>query len=532
MKALKITLFLSVIAAFSPHAGNSQDQFQFLIWGPADEEAHSIIQTRDGGYAIAGHTRNFGAGNSDMYVIKINNAGLIEWTVTAGGPHNDYAYNIIQTYDGGYIVGGDTRSFPYNGNNIYILKLDSAGSVQWEKVISGFAAGSFSNDFFSSIIETNDSAFVISAGTSNLDAGFSGLQIFKLNRNGTVLWNRVLRGGVGRHIIQTSDNGFALGGHVNNSMGITKLDENGNVQWSRAVGGVPQDAALSIIQSSDGGFVLAGDGLSFSASGNMYIAKFDSAGSLQWTRYVGGSSIRTIAREIVQTYDGGYAVGGNRRVAGGQFYAFLVKLDSNGEVQWSRIFGTDLWNEFCRSMKQTSDSGFIMAGYRNTGFSSDVYIIKLDKEANTCANMTNVVSVNGTGGMVTMTNPTSIFPGYIVTEPQSTKSSGGNFVTLCGLVGTGGTGNSELPESFELAQNYPNPFNPSTVISYSLPVNSNVTLKVFDILGKEVVTLVDENQNAGNYNVEWNALEFSSGIYFYQIETKEYSKIKKMILLK
>lgn len=509
----------------------AQDQFQFLIWGPANEEARSIIQTRDGGYAIAGHTRNFGAGNSDMYVIKINNLGLIEWTVTAGGPNNDYAYNIIQTYDGGYIVGGDTRSFPNNANNIYILKLDSAGSVQWEKVISGFAAGSSSNDFFYSVIETNDSSFVISASTSNLDAGFSGVQIFKLNRNGAILWNRVLRGGVGRYIIQTSDKGFALGGHINNSMGITKLDENGNVQWSRAVGGIPQDAALSIIQSSDGGFVLAGDGLSFAASGNMYIAKFDSAGSLQWTRYVGGSSITTIAREVVQTYDGGYAVGGYRRVAGGDPYAFLVKLDSNGEVQWSRIFGTDLWNEFCMSIKQTSDSGFIMAGYRNTGFSSDVYIIKLDKEANTCANMTNVVSVNGTGGMVTMTNPTSIFPGYIVTDPQSTISSGGNYVPLCGLVGIGNN-NFNHPESFELAQNYPNPFNPSTKINFAIPKNGFVSLRVFDITGKEIATLVNENLQAGFYEYDFNAATLPSGVYFYRLESNEFREVRRMILMK
>lgn len=89
-----------------------------------------------------------------------------------------------------------------------------------------------------------------------------------------------------------------------------------------------------------------------------------------------------------------------------------------------------------------------------------------------------------------------------------------------------------IPEAFSLSQNFPNPFNPSTVINYQLPVNSNVTLKVYDVIGREVATLVNGRQSAGYYYVTFNAVNLPSGVYFYQLNTDQKSSIKKMLLLK
>jgi hypothetical protein len=91
---------------------------------------------------------------------------------------------------------------------------------------------------------------------------------------------------------------------------------------------------------------------------------------------------------------------------------------------------------------------------------------------------------------------------------------------------------SSLLNQFTLEQNYPNPFNPKTVISYQLPVSGNVTLKVYDLLGREVATLVDEYRVAGRYEIEFNASELSSGIYFYKLQAGKYAETKKMILLR
>lgn len=89
-----------------------------------------------------------------------------------------------------------------------------------------------------------------------------------------------------------------------------------------------------------------------------------------------------------------------------------------------------------------------------------------------------------------------------------------------------------IPIDFLLEQNYPNPFNPYTNIKFTIPNNSMVTLKIYDILGKEVATLINEELNAGSYSRTWNAVNMASGIYFYQLSTKNNNLIKKMILIK
>jgi hypothetical protein len=86
--------------------------------------------------------------------------------------------------------------------------------------------------------------------------------------------------------------------------------------------------------------------------------------------------------------------------------------------------------------------------------------------------------------------------------------------------------------TYELSQNYPNPFNPVTQIQYSLEKSSNVTLRVFDILGREVATLINENQNAGRHVVDFDASNFASGIYLYRLEAGSFIQVKKMILMK
>jgi hypothetical protein len=90
----------------------------------------------------------------------------------------------------------------------------------------------------------------------------------------------------------------------------------------------------------------------------------------------------------------------------------------------------------------------------------------------------------------------------------------------------------KLPREFSLSQNYPNPFNPMTVISYQLPVGGNVILKIYDILGNDMVTLADEYSPTGKYEVEFNAANLPSGVYFYQLKAGEFIQTKKMLLLK
>ncbi len=100
--------------------------------------------------------------------------------------------------------------------------------------------------------------------------------------------------------------------------------------------------------------------------------------------------------------------------------------------------------------------------------------------------------------------------------------------TMAGISSTGG----EVPSSYILKQNYPKPFNPTTVINYQLPASNFASLKIYDVLGNKVATLVNEKQNSGTYSVDWNASNYSGGVYFYKLIAGEFTQTKKMILQK
>jgi hypothetical protein len=224
-----------------------------------------------------------------MYVVKLDSGGNVQWTKTIGGSSDDEAYSIIQSSDGGYVVAGWTWSFGAGNYDIYVVKLDSSGNVQWTKTIGGS-----SDDRAYSIIQSSDGGYVVAGWTLSFGAG-------------------------------------------NYDMYVVKLDSGGNVQWTKTIGGSSDDRAYSIIQSSDGGYVVAGWTLSFGAGNyDIYVVKLDSGGNVQWTKTIGGSSDDR-AYSIIQSSDGGYVVAGRTRSFGAGSYDFyVVKMDANGNVCFSQ----------------------------------------------------------------------------------------------------------------------------------------------------------------------------------------------------
>ena len=122
--------------------------------------------------------------------------------------------------------------------------------------------------------------------------------------------------------------------------------------------------------------------------------------------------------------------------------------------------------------------------------------------------------------------------GYIILTSNASGSPDSLAVNGKGETLTNINNNPSTPLSFSLSQNYPNPFNPSTKIKYELPVASKVTIKIYDILGREVTTLVNKSQNAGRYEIEFNANNLPSGVYIYQIRANEFISARKLMLIK
>jgi uncharacterized delta-60 repeat protein len=383
------------------------------IGGTNGDVASSIQQTSDGGYIVAGNTLSFGAGNQDFLIIKLNSSGNIQWSRAIGGIDSDQAQSIQQTSDGGYIVAGLIYFLIPGNYDVLIIKLDSSGNIQWSRAIGGT-----NYDSAVSIQQTSDGGYIVAGRTRSFGAGNYDALIIKLNSSGNIQWSRAI-GGTNEDdavsIQQTSDGGYIVAGYTN-SFGagnsdalIIKLNSSGNIQWSRAIGGTNDDRAFSIQQTSDGGYIVAGGTWSFGAGNyDVLIIKLDSSGNIQWSRAIGGTN-RDLASSIQQTSDGGYIVaGGTWSFGAGNYDVLIIKLDSSGNIQWSRaIGGTN--DDYANSIQQTSDGGYIVAGWTYSfGAGGDVLIIKLDSSGN-ISGCGNVLNVSPTNTSISPTN-TSVSP--------------------------------------------------------------------------------------------------------------------------
>jgi hypothetical protein len=159
--------------------------FEKTIGGSSDDRAWSIVQSSDGSYAVAGYTYSFGAGGSDFYVVKLDSAGNVQWTKTIGGSSSDYALSIIQSSDGSYAVAGYTYSFGAGGSDFYVVKLDSAGNVQWTKTIGGS-----SSDYALSIIQSSDGGYAVAGYTYSFGAGGWDMYVVKMGPLGDICWSQ------------------------------------------------------------------------------------------------------------------------------------------------------------------------------------------------------------------------------------------------------------------------------------------------------------------------------------------------------
>ena len=302
------------------------------------DEPYSIIQTKDGGYAVAGKKKDY-----DSYAAKLNSKGIIVWNKTFGGSKTDEVRSIIQTSDGGYAVAGYTNSKGNGRYDVWVLKLNSTGTIVWDKTFGGA-----DNDMAYSIVQTKDSGYAVT-GTSRVNNNEVVLQVLKLDSTGTTVWSKIFRGHEsipifargteGRSIIQTSDGGYAVAGfsangNRNHTQLLTlKLDSNGNEVWKKTFGSTPNSysRAYSIVQTKEGGYAVAGY---TNGKGNgqddVWVLKLNNTGTIVWDKTFGGAN-QDNAYSIVQTKDGKYVVAGRTNSKGnGRYDVWVLKLDANG----------------------------------------------------------------------------------------------------------------------------------------------------------------------------------------------------------
>ena len=302
------------------------------IGGSGVDLGYSIIQTKDKGYAVSGFTSSYGAGRNDFYVIKLDSVGNLQWTKTIGGNGDDESNSIVQTRDGGYGIAGTTYSYDSGNVNAYIVKLDSSGNFLWSKIIgTGLTWGFY-------MIGTKDGGFMITGLTNNCNISvYRNYLALKLDSMGNIQWEKSVGGDYydyGYSVIQTKDGGYALTGWSDSfisgvpSLYVVKLDSSGTLQWGTAIGNY--NNGYSIVQCNDGGYIAAGWSQFYGAGyGDVYLVKLDSSGVVLWTKTFGGDSLEK-GYSIITTEDKGYAVAGFTKSYGsGNEDVYIIKLDSN-----------------------------------------------------------------------------------------------------------------------------------------------------------------------------------------------------------
>jgi uncharacterized repeat protein (TIGR02543 family)/uncharacterized delta-60 repeat protein len=430
-KTILIAIILIIFISFA----SLYAQWARTYGGSDYDSAYSIQQTSDGGYIVAGRTGSVGAGIYHIWVLKLSSTGTIDWQHTYGGSGDDEAYSIQQTSDGGYIVAGRTTSFGAGDCDAWILKLSSIGDVEWQRTYGG--SGSDSAD---SIQQTSDGGYIVAGDTNSITGYYHDFWVLKLSSTGDVEWQRTYGGSVydfADSIQQTSDGGYIVAGQTNSfgagsgDFWVLKLSSTGDVEWQRTYGGSGNDNANSIQQTSDGGYIIAGITGSFGAGGNCdtWILKLSSTGDVEWQRTYGGSGDDN-ANSIQQTSDGGYIVAGQTTSPGARSNDFWIfKLSSTGDVEWQRTYG-GRYSEMANSIQQTSDGGYIAAGYTQwfSAGNDDFWVLKLYSDGDIDASCDFIGSLN-----VTITD-TLISPVDTSITPQDTDVT--PLDTMCSIQDT------------------------------------------------------------------------------------------------
>ena len=523
---------------------------------------------------------------SNAYILKFNSNGVRQWATYYGGSRTDKGYSIISDGNNNVLVTGYTWStnFPlYNpgggayfqdtiiGNeyDTFILKFSPNGTRQWATYYGGSAddrgysitTDNNNNIFISGTTEsTNFPLLNPGAGAYFQDSVVGDFDIFilKFNSNGVRQW-ATYYGGI------ALDYGFSIDTDILNNIIVIGNTESTNFPLYNPGGG-------AYFQDTN-----AGNGY------GTFILKFTSNGIRQWATYYGGSSydysysVTTDVNNNILITGSTFSVDFPLQNPGGASYfqstilgiqdIFILKFSSNGIRQWATYYGGNL-AEYGGSIFSSNNNNILITGktrsldfpvqnpggyvyFQSThsGGTDDAYVLKFNSTG--VRQWATYYGGNGEddGKSITADNNNNILiSGYTesMNFPLKNPGTGAYFQnTLFGLrdafiLGFDSSGvitdiqhmSAKIPKDFKLHQNFPNPFNPVTNIKFDLSKNGFVTLKVFNILGKEMTTLVNEKLSAGSYETEWDGSNYPSGVYFYRLVTDDFKQIKKMILVK
>lgn len=518
--------FFFIVQTATVYAQAPSVQWQKAYGGSGSDGLISAIKTNDGGYllggfstsGISGEKSEPNRGKEDYWVVKIDASGILQWDKTYGGDSTDYLQSVIQTSDGGYMLagytqsdmGGDLTDTTYGYFDTWIIKTNASGSKLWDRTYGG---SGWNTDGIVSIRQTTDGGYlmwIVSAGGINniktdSSRGASDYWFVKTDSIGNIVWQKTIGGSGIDHILsvdETLDGGYVIGGFSWSGIGgdkttasfggfdywVVKLDSLRNIQWQKEYGGSSFEHLMSIKQTPDNGFIMTG----FSQSGisgnktepgrgmyDYWTIRTDANGNILWQKAFGGSGAEENRGGMLSAFDGGYlhvgfsqsGISGEKSESSrGMDDFWLVKTDGNGNIQWDKTWGGDS-TEFLYSSLQTSDGGYLIAGWSLSGISGD----KTE-------------------------SPRGEFDFWVIkTTPDI-------------------SGTAENNQQQDKVTLFPNPFsNTATIrINTEIEKGQSFALIIYDNNGKEALRI-------GNITTQQTTISragLKSGIYFYRLESE------------
>ena len=559
--------YFLVCLMFTLHQVYSQSSFSFTYGTSGWDEAYDVELDDNGNFIIAGVAAyNF----YDMCLIKMNSAGDTLWTKKYGGTgDDDGAYALSKSGDGGYILAGWTNGPLSAGDyDMYVVKVNNAGTFQWEK-----AFGTSSKEWANDVILTTDGNYLI-AGYSSATAQKYGFAV-KLSTNGDTIWTKIgFTSDINKmqefySVQNTSDSCYIFCGYeydipstVMNIL-LVKTNSDGTVKWSETFGGTINHVGTDVVEVSNG-FVITGRKYFSTTNYDPILLKTDLSGNQLWLENYTGSTEKDEMFSVEKTNDNGFLLAGKYR--NGDKDVFIIKTDSTGNFQWSKTFGSTGF-DIGYVGKQTNDGGYVIVGSTTSqgAGQEDIYVIKTDASGKICNNFPGITVTtntaiqgnptiftpvitggngnlsfnwNGSDGFSSTDSiPSYVFPSgpgnyhysVIVTDNNTCV---GSFYCLDSCVTTVliSTTDKFFDDNSSI-QIYPNPFESYIYLNYNVdePDFADVHLYIYNVIGEKIYSDKIKLLHGNEHKLIFPKSLLTNNIYILHIKSEKVNLYKKLV---
>ena len=489
--------------------------------GGGDDYAYSVELTSDSAFIVTGYK------NGDVWLLKIDaSSGDTLWTRTYGGAGFDGAECVRQTSDGGYIIVGYTSSYGSGSFDVYLIKTDSTGNMVWQKWWGGP-----NEEYAYEVRETQDGGYIIAATTHSFGQGRCDAWLIKTDANGDTLWTKIY--GVGnwdrvRSVELTPDGGYIFAGWTGESPRewdgwVIKTDSNGDILWMRTYGGQDGGCLTSVRSTWDGGYIMCG------SSGYIYqdiwLIKTDANGDTLWTRTYGSANTDR-GYSAQQTFDGGYiAVGqGDKWLHGFQMAVYRV---AGAQTPYVKVLSPNGGEEF--EVGDTCNITWFAAG--NGGIDSVSILYSIDAGLSWDTIATGEPNDSLYEWIIPSTPSESCLVKILAYDPG--LNMGEDESDSLFRIRTSGVGGS-APVIRPFLTVSPNPFSEHMEIAFSPGDAGEVSLRIYDATGRLVKEFIPPTASTA---ITWDGRDESGrkvgcGVYFLRFEAEDHRTTKKILLVR